>query len=467
MTGEDVLEFHIHGGNAVVKAVLGAIPRAISSTKLSPHVIRYAEPGEFTRRAFYNSRLDLTHIEALGDTLSAETEQQRRLAIRGTTSTLADQYESWREQLLYARGVLEALIDFSEDQHFEDSPAEMLKPVTEQVQVLKTQLQASIQNASRGELLRNGINIALVGAPNAGKSSLLNRIVGREAAIVSREEGTTRDIVDVGVDVGGFFCRFGDLAGLRMNRNNSSTPQIGEVEREGMKRAKKRALRADVVIIVLSVEPDHADDKNNPYPISINSEVERTLRQCNPATQKIICVVNKADLLERGTENHAICSEIAQHPAFETWRFTSRLPVYAISCKDAEGHDPLTGASDPGGIQALLQGLTEKVKSMTAAVLPDDHKASGGDPSMWAESLGASERQRTLLQQCLGHLVTFLVDVRGRLDSLNATLDEEEEGVDVVLAAESLRAAADCLAKITGRGEAGDVEEVLGVVFEK
>lgn len=463
VTGEDVLEFHIHGGNAVVKAVLGAISQVAASAKLDSRDIRYAEPGEFTRRAFYNNRLDMTRIEALGDTLSAETEQQRRLAVRGTTSTLADQYEVWREQLLQARGVLEALIDFSEDQHFDESPARIMKPITDEVRLLRTQLRASIQNASRGELLRSGISIALVGAPNAGKSSLLNRIVGREAAIVSGEEGTTRDVVDVGVDIGGFFCRFGDLAGLRTGPETLGTPQIGEIEREGMRRAKERAFRADVIIIVLSVEPSHTDDRNNAYNIAVNSEVEETLRQCNPDTQKIVCVINKADLLERGTEIQGVRSEIARHPALSTFNQTSRLPVYAVSCKEAQDHQ--ASGPDPGRIQSLLRGLTENFKSMTAAVLPENQTASG-DLSMWVESLGASERQRILLQQCLEHLEAFLNDVRSRQDSSNTIIDEEDD-VDVVLAAENLRAAADCLAKITGRGEAGDVEEVLGVVFEK
>lgn len=448
----------------MVKAVLGAISKVASSAKLHPQEIRYAEPGEFTRRAFYNNRLDMTQIEALGDTLSAETEQQRRLAVRGTTSTLADQYEIWREQLLQARGVLEALIDFSEDQHFGESPATIMKPIIEEVRLLRTQLQASIYNASRGELLRSGINIALVGAPNAGKSSLLNRIVGREAAIVSGEEGTTRDVVDVGVDIGGFFCRFGDLAGLRKVPETLGTPQIGEIEREGMRRAKERAFRADVVIIVLSVEPSHADERNNSHDVFVNPEVEETLRQCDPEKQKFICVINKAERLECGTKNPGICSEIARHPAFAALNPTSRqLPVYAISCKEAQDGHKASGP-DPGRIQSFLRGLTENFKLMTAAVLPDNQSASG-DSSMWAESLGASERQRILLQQCLEHLETFLTDVRSCHDSPEAAVDEED--VDVVLAAESLRAAANCLAKITGRGEAGDVEEVLGVVFEK
>ena len=470
MTGEDVLEFHVHGGNAVVKAVLDAIPKAIASKKGIQHSIRYAEPGEFTRRAFDNNRLDLTHIEALGDTISAETEQQRRLAVRGTSSTLADQYGSWREQLLHSRGVLEALIDFSEDQHLDDSRAKMLRPVTEQVQSLKVQLQASIQNVSRGELLRSGISIALVGAPNAGKSSLLNTIVGREAAIVSREEGTTRDIVDVGVDIGGFFCKFGDLAGLRTNPETPSIPQIGEIEREGIRRAKERAFRADVIIVVLSVEPKHATDKDKSYAITVDPEIQETLRHCNPATQRLICVINKSDLLPPSPQiAPAVISQAALHPAFAPFAFTtnSKVPVYAVSCKEARQNRNHGSGPDAGGIQLLLHGLTDNFKSMTTAILPESQPAAG-DTAMWQESLGASERQGNLLRQCTEHLETFLMDVRPHQNDQNHVAEEQEEdNIDVVLAAENLRAAADCLAKITGRGEAGDVEEVLGVVFEK
>ena len=236
VTGEDVLELHIHGGNAVVKAVLAAIPRT------NIHDIRYAEPGEFTRRAFYNGRLDLTEVEALADTLAAETEQQRQMAVKGSSNALGQQYEEWRQKLLYARGELEALIDFSEDQQFDDTPDVLYASVTEQVERLRTLLRTSIDNAFRGELLRNGFSIALVGAPNAGKSSLLNRIVKREASIVSKEAGTTRDVVEIGVDIGGFYCRFGDLAGLRTSPD--ALAPIGEIEIEGMRRARYAFPRA-------------------------------------------------------------------------------------------------------------------------------------------------------------------------------------------------------------------------------
>lgn len=123
MTGEDVLELHIHGGPATIKAVLAAIPKCAEG-------VRYAEPGEFTRRAFINDRLDLAQVESLADTLSADTEQQRRAAVRGTSGALGRTYDAWRSQLLLARGEIEALIDFSEDQHFDESPADLLRNVT-------------------------------------------------------------------------------------------------------------------------------------------------------------------------------------------------------------------------------------------------------------------------------------------------------------------------------------------------
>jgi tRNA modification GTPase len=201
VTGEDVLELHIHGGPAIIKAVLSAI--GTCNTTVAP--IRYAEPGEFTRRAFLNNRIDLTKVEALGDTLSAVTEEQRRLSVNGTVSGLAARYDTWRQSLLAARGELEALIDFSEDQHFDESPAELAASVAVQIQALQRLLKLYSANAVRGELLRNGISLSLIGAPNVGKSSMLNQIVGRNAAIVSQEAGTTRDIVEVGVDLGGFF----------------------------------------------------------------------------------------------------------------------------------------------------------------------------------------------------------------------------------------------------------------------
>jgi tRNA modification GTPase len=445
-TGEDLLELHVHGGPATVKAVLQALSKCTSSNG----TIRYAEPGEFTRRAFLNDRLDLTQVEALGDTLSAATEQQRKLSLRGASGRLAKQYEAWRTQLLYARGELEALIDFSEDQHFDESPAVLASSVTAQITQLSALISTHISNAVRGELLRNGISIALLGAPNAGKSSLLNRIVGREAAIVSREAGTTRDVVEVGIDLGGYLCRVGDMAGLRTSRaGGSQAAIIGLVEEEGIRRAKQRAVESDVVILVLPLKDGGAGS----VVVDLDAEVLATAEACAESGSHIIAVLNKIDLLPGGSNGdvqQAVKSILRRLP-----HLTAEF-VVPISCKPTSNDN--AQSTNNSNISSLLAGLVKVFEDMTS---PISSSADGSsDSSIWQESLGASERHRLLLEDCLEHLNAFLTQV-----TVGGT--KADEDLDVVLAAESLRSAAECLARITGRGEAGDVEEVLGVVFEK
>ncbi|KAL9592681.1 MAG: hypothetical protein Q9179_006473 [Wetmoreana sp. 5 TL-2023] len=449
LTGEDVLELHVHGGPAVVKSVLSAIPIAAAErdSKPDPSIIRYAEPGEFTRRAFYNNRLDLTQVEALGDMLSAETEQQRRIAVKGSSTGVAQRYESWRQQLLYARGELEALIDFSEDQHFDESPLILVQSVTKQVRSLDSQVRAAIENASRGELLRKGIDVALLGAPNAGKSSLLNRIADREAAIVSKEEGTTRDVIEVGVDIGGFYCKFGDLAGLR-KKISASEAEIGSIEQEGIKRAKERALAADVIIAVMSVERAPSLDGSVPR-IEINDEVATTLKTCDLKKQTVVYVINKIDLIGPN-EDLTYMQGRLQRDISDKKLPPSPLRLLALSCT-SDDHE----RCETNSLQHFVESLTILFQDMTAT--------SNMGMAAWEGSLGATERQRLLLEQCSDSLRNFLDQVV----SHPTNMKHNDEDVDVVLAAESLRSAADCLAKITGKGEAANVEEVLGVVFEK
>ncbi|KAK7185322.1 GTP-binding protein [Paraphaeosphaeria sporulosa] len=446
VTGEDVLELHVHGGPAIVRAVLAAIPQCAepaTATNKAIGSIRYAEPGEFTRRAFANNRMDLPQIESLGETLSATTEQQRVLSVRGTTSTLAARYEQWRKLLLYARGELEALIDFSEDQHFDESPATLCASVARQIQSLSTLIEAHVANAVRGELLRSGISVALLGAPNAGKSSLLNRIVGREAAIVSQEAGTTRDIVEVGVDLGGWLVKIGDMAGLR-KAGLVGAEAVGPVEQEGIKRAKQRALQSDVLIVVQDVTAD------------MDPEVAETTKQCVELGVNVVVAINKVDRLDDRRLADSWKTKLHASLGIPTEK------IFLVSCRDAE---ELTRevSNDPGHIQVFLQGLLGTFAEMTAALVPE----ADPDPSIWQESLGATERQRALLSECLSHLGSFLDTVQNPLQDQTAEDYEESDSIDIVVAAESLRLAADTLARITGRGEGGDVEEVLGVVFEK
>ncbi|KAF3034772.1 mitochondrial splicing system protein [Didymella heteroderae] len=450
VTGEDVLELHVHGGPAIVRAVLAAIPQAAApSDGSAAHAIRYAEPGEFTRRAFANNRMDLPQIESLGETLSASTEQQRQISVRGTTSSLAGRYEQWRMLLLAARGELEALIDFSEDQHFDESPAQLCASVADQVRVLRAQMEAHVANAVRGELLRNGISMALLGAPNAGKSSLLNRIVGREAAIVSQEAGTTRDIVEVSVDLGGWLVKIGDMAGLR-RAGLVGADAVGAVEQEGIKRAKQRALESDVLIVVQDATAD------------MDPEVTETAKRCVESGINVVVAVNKIDQLSSTPG-----AEDAWKAKIHTALGLHTTHISFISCVCASTPVPTTPhTKDPGNIQSFLTTLTNTFRDMTAALVPD----SDPSPSIWQESLGATERQRTLLCECLTHLDAFLAAVTPELTEGHSAYGIEPDAaddIDIVLAAESLRSAADALARITGKGEGGDVEEVLGVVFEK
>lgn len=446
-TGEDIFELHVHGGPAIVKSVLSAIPRCVSKSG----TIRYAEAGEFTRRAFFNDRLDLTQVEALGDSLTAMTEQQRRLSVRGTVNKLTQRYSAWRELLLSARGELEALIDFSEDQHFDESPTELIENVAQQVVMLQKSLLAHTQNAVRGELLRNGISVSLLGAPNAGKSSLLNRIVGREAAIVSHEAGTTRDVVEVSVDIGGYLCQFGDTAGLRRALNlPTATPSedIGSVEQEGIRRAKARAVESDLVIVMLSFENGH---------LKLDAEVIDTAQALLKEHGNILVVVNKIDQKPVNLSAGDVVQQIqASIPGI------ADSAIHLLSCNPVPEHATQIN-SQPDGIASFLSGLVTKFQAMTSAVAGAASDSAEADASIWQESLGATERQRLLLEECSSHLDSFLQV--GRHDS-NDALDDAQD-VDFVHAAEHLRAAAGCLARITGKGEAGDVEEVLGVVFER
>ncbi|KKZ64495.1 tRNA modification GTPase [[Emmonsia] crescens] len=467
VTGEDVLELHIHGGPAVVKAVLNAIPRCakvVSTEKFNSPSIRYAEPGEFTRRAFLNDRLSLPQIESLGNTLSAETEQQRRLAVRGTNDSLANRYERWRQQLLYARGEMEALIDFSEDQHFDESVEEFVSSITGEIRNLVRQINLHIENASKGELLRSGIKVALLGAPNAGKSSLLNRIVGREAAIVSSEEGTTRDIVDVGVDLDGYFCKFGDMAGLRSG-DTAQTGQmpIGAVEQEGIRRAKARALESDVVIVVLSLEEC---DNGTGAKLVLEPEVVDAVQSCIALDKHMIVAVNKADKYSSATNTAETQQMLVDSLGDE---ISSVVPcvaqdqIFVISCREAENEQ--SQKADPGNIQTLLGGLIRTFKRIsTPSELGNENDQF--DKLYWEDSLGVTHRQSSNLQKCVQHLNDFLSQTCQTPDNAG-NAEQIELNIDIVTAAEHLRFAADCLARITGRGESGDVEDVLGVVFEK
>lgn len=419
---------HVHGGPATVKAVLAAIPKVKADSR-----IRYAEPGEFTKRAFINDRLDLAQIESLSDTLAAETEQQRRAAVRGNSGALGRTYENWRQQLLLARGEIEALIDFSEDQHFDESQSELLANVTAQVSDILQGIEMHEEGSQRSELLRNGIRIALLGPPNAGKSSLMNLVVGREASIVSGEAGTTRDIVEASLDMRGYLCSFADTAGFRTREQDGDAHGMSKIEEEGIRRAKKRAKDSDVVVVLASVESEAGEQ--------VIQFDEETLQLAAEA-QSCLIVVNKRDTIDYDRLQTLL--EDFQKKLDRYGPVLSKAEVLTISCMEAQSST--RGHHDSGGLQALVDALSRTFSTMTEV------------PVDMQDLLGVTERQRQLLVKCRDHLSDFMNEAQPADDGSDA---------DSVLAAEYLRYAANCLARITGKGEAGDVEDVLGVVFEK
>jgi tRNA modification GTPase len=230
-TGEDMAEFQLHGGHAVIAAVFDALG-AIEG-------LRPAEPGEFTRRAFDNGRLDLTEVEGLADLIAAETPAQRRQAFRQLKGLIGDRAETWRQKIIEALALVEARIDFSDEA---DVPEDLLGPALIAAQQLCEEIAASLADSGRGERLRDGLVVAIAGPPNAGKSTLLNRLARREAAIVSPYPGTTRDVIEVHLNLDGYPVTLLDTAGIR----ESSDP----VEQEGIRRARGRAAAADLVLWV-------------------------------------------------------------------------------------------------------------------------------------------------------------------------------------------------------------------------
>lgn len=230
-TGEDVVEFHVHGGRAVVEALLGEIG-VLAGT-------RPAEPGEFTRRAVENGKLDLTQAEALIDLIDAETEGQRGQALRQYGGALGDIYEVWRERLVRALAWAEAEIDFADD----ELPGDVRDRIRAQVSDIEREIETHLADGRRGEIVRDGLFLTVIGPPNAGKSSLINMLAKRDVAIVAETAGTTRDIIEVRLDIGGYLVVASDTAGLRETAD--------AVESEGVRRALKRAEQSDLVLMLL------------------------------------------------------------------------------------------------------------------------------------------------------------------------------------------------------------------------
>ena len=235
-TGEDVAEFHVHGGRAVLAALFAALSAFEN--------VRPAEPGEFTRRAFENGKLDLTEAEGLDDLIHADTDRQRRQALRQLKGLLGDRARNWRARIIEASALIEAGIDFSDEG---DVPAELIAPALAKAKALLAEIEEVLAGQGRSERLRDGLVVAIAGPPNVGKSTLMNQLARREVAIVSPHAGTTRDVIEVQLDLDGYPVTVIDTAGIR----ETDDP----VEQEGVRRARSRAADADLVLWLTDVLP--------------------------------------------------------------------------------------------------------------------------------------------------------------------------------------------------------------------
>ena len=331
-TGEDSAEFHLHGGRAVIAAVAEALVAAGA---------RPAEPGEFTRRAFLHGRLDLTAAEGIADLIEAETAAQRRQALRQAGGALGRTYEAWASQLTRLLARQEAFIEFEE----EDLPADLDARVSADAVTLRTEIAAHLADGGRSERLREGLVFAILGAPNVGKSSLLNALAGRDAAIVSARAGTTRDVVEVLLELDGVPVTLADTAGLRES--------MDEIEAEGIRRALRRAEEAELVIAVFAAdrEPDAA-----------------TLELLRQAPANLLVVVNKCDLA-------APSEEIGGHGAIavaaRTGAGLAALRTRLAACAaERAGLTAAAGLTRPRH-RAALQEAVDWLDRLAEAPLPE------------------------------------------------------------------------------------------------
>ena len=341
-TGEDVVELHLHGGRAIVASVLAALG--------GMQGLRPAEPGEFTRRAFAHEKLDLTQAEALADAIDAETRVQAKQALRQMGGALKELYDDWRQRLIHTLAHLEAAIDFPD----EDLPPDVATKVWPELALLQTDISRHLDDRSRGERVREGLRIAILGPPNAGKSSLLNWLARRDAAIVSAIPGTTRDVIEVHLDIGGYAVTAVDTAGLRETTD--------AIEQEGVRRAEAQARDSDLRIVLL----DGAS-----YPERDGA----TLAMINSDT---VVAVNKADLLDapreigRDGDTGQPLHYISVTTGFGLDTLMHRLQTLIAQRFDAGAAVPLTRARHRRELEACVAALGRAESNAQAELAAED-----------------------------------------------------------------------------------------------
>ena len=470
-TGQDVLELHVHGSRAVVRDVCDVLQQ--SALKL-----RYAEPGEFTQRAYAHGKLDVLQVEALADLLCSDTLYQRQQALKQLDGTLSHSYTMWRDTLIAGLAHAEAVIDFGDDEQLLDDnnddndddehahddnghPAvndggmAVWGNVVDKMRVLQRDMERQLGNARRGELVRDGVKVAVVGPVNAGKSSLFNVLAQRDAAIVSSQAGTTRDILEVALDLGGVKCVLQDTAGIR-------TTATDAVEQEGIRRAAQAAATADVVVAVVDAAAAAIEDEGSS---SDQESVQIALQQILAEKEEssdggvgegssvasaavrptpVLLVLNKVDLTTsnataHSSTNHHLVSSLndaifATNRTTVSKRLNSRLVsagAFEISCR-------------------TQQGLDEFIQHLTTTVLERVSPSEASDAAAQEESVLIT---RTRHRQHVSAAVACL-------ERFHDLARHGSPAVD--MAAEELRLAASELGRVTG---AVDVEDVLDRLF--
>ncbi|XP_030748636.1 tRNA modification GTPase GTPBP3, mitochondrial isoform X2 [Sitophilus oryzae] len=403
-TGEDSCEFHVHGGIAVVTGVLDALG-SLANFKL-------AQPGEFTKRAFMNGKLDLTEVEGLADLLQAETEQQRKQAFLQSNGSLSKLYLKWKKVLLHSVAHVEAYIDFDETETLDHG---LIESVVEDVKHITKELKSHLENGCKGELLRRGVKTVILGQPNVGKSSLLNLLCQRPVSIVTPVSGTTRDVIEVTLNINGYPLVLLDTAGLRNNSQDI-------IEIEGMARALEMYKNADLIILVTDLEKylsyiNKTRSSNFAEYIShyVNSLGITDLMQekCNNQSvrstfnKNCIVVLNKTDL-----DNENLCKSI-------------QADIVKLSCKNENG------------ISDLVDVLSKQMEILC------------GNPCEEHPSMNQM-RHKEQLSSCQFHLDLFLKEAL------------KGESSDLVILAEYLRRSLRHLGQLIGTVTS---EDILNVIF--
>jgi len=412
-TGEDMLEFHLHGGRAVVNGVTELLTGACGA--------RLAEPGEFTRRAFEAGRMDLTEAEAVVDLLNADTDDQRTLALSQLGGSLRGLYDGWAARLRMLLAHAEAVIDMGDDE--EDVGDGVWAGCADAAAALAAEMRSHLEDGRRGELIRSGLTVALVGAPNAGKSSLVNRLARTDVAIVSATPGTTRDAVAVRLNVRGVPVTVVDTAGMRESAD--------DIERQGIARARARAGEADVVAIVCEAA----------------AGAQEAVRGAEEVAHAVLLAAGVGGRPAPGPGPPPGLPSLAALSA------QKHVAVVLSKCDqgeaDVEGVTALLAAGGAASVACVptsaQEGHREGVTALEAMMADSVGRLAGmgdGGPVL------TRERHRTQVEHCVASLSRFCEAVAG--------------GAPADMASEELRLAVGALARVTGRV---DVEGVLDDVF--